>query len=163
MAKGKRRVNFTGVSSFLDALKTETASPSSSQISDSTIKDNGDDSPLPKKRKTHMANLLPSDSAYKTYDATGLVPFYTESSQVPQDLTKCAFTHAVPTPSVQNQTCVSQISPNGTDTSPSMTRAVSSIALDGTALPRSSSRTRSPRGVVAIPSSTHFAGWVETQ
>lgn len=106
MAKGKRRANLTGVSSFLDALKTETGSASSSQISDSTIKDNGDDNRPAKKRKTDASKLLPSDSAHKCYDATNLVPFYTEPSQVPQDLKKCAFTRVVPNPSVQNQTCL---------------------------------------------------------
>ena len=96
MAKGKSRANFTGVSRFLDALKTDSASASSSQISDSTLKDNDDDDRPKKKRKTDAPKLLPPDSAYESYDATGLVPFYTESSQVPQDLKKCTFAHAVP-------------------------------------------------------------------
>jgi len=100
MAKGKSRPNFTGVSRFLDALKTDAGSASSSQISDSTLKDNGDDNRPKKKRKTDAPKLLPPDSAYGSYDATGLVPFYTESSQVPQDLKKCAFAHAVPDLSV---------------------------------------------------------------
>lgn len=110
MAKGKRRANLTGVSSFLDALKTETGSASPSQITDSTIKDNGDDNRPTKKRKADAPKLLPSDSVPKCYSATDLVPFYTESSQVPQDLKKCAFTHAILNPSVQNQTCISDFS-----------------------------------------------------
>lgn len=102
MAKGKSRANFTGVSRFLDALKTDAGSASSSQISDSTLKDNDDDGRQRKKQKTDASKLLPPDSAYESYNATGLVPFYKESSQVPQDLKKCAFAHAVPALSVQN-------------------------------------------------------------
>lgn len=105
MAKGKGRANFTGVSRFLHALKTDAESASSSQISDSTLKETDDDDRPVKRQKTDVPKLLPSDSAYGSYDATGLVPFYTESSQVPQDLKKCTFIHAVPDPSVQNQTC----------------------------------------------------------
>ncbi|KAF9645621.1 S-adenosyl-L-methionine-dependent methyltransferase [Thelephora ganbajun] len=89
MAKGKSRSNFTGVSRFLDALKTDAGSASPSQISDSTIKETDDsDDRQAKKRKTDTPKLLPSDSAYQSYDATGVVPFYTKSSQVPEDLMK---------------------------------------------------------------------------
>ncbi|KAF9785404.1 S-adenosyl-L-methionine-dependent methyltransferase [Thelephora terrestris] len=91
MAKGKSRPNFTGVSRFLDALKTDTESAPPSQISDSTVKETDDDSRPTKKQKTDAPKLLPSDSAYQSYDATGLVPFYTEFSQVPEDLKKYFF------------------------------------------------------------------------
>lgn len=89
MAKGKSRTNFTGVSRFLDAFETDTGSPSSYQTPDSTAKETDDETRPTKKRKTSTPNPLPPDSAYKSYDATGLVPFYTESSQVPEDLQKC--------------------------------------------------------------------------
>ena len=59
-----------------------------------------DDTRPAKKRKTDAPKLIPSDSSYKSYDATGLVPFYTEFSQVPEDLRKCTFT---PDPSVTNK------------------------------------------------------------
>lgn len=91
MTKGKSRTNFTGVSRFLDALKTDADSASSPQISDSTTRVTDDDSRPKKKQKLNAPKLLPSDSAYQSYDATGLVPFYTESSQVPEDLQKCTF------------------------------------------------------------------------
>jgi len=128
MAKGKSRTNFAGVSRFLDALKTDTGSTPLPQTPSPTLKEMADDGRPTKKRKTDTPKLLPSDSAYESYDATGLVPFYTESSQVPEDLQKCTFAHAVPDPNVQNHACIislAQISLNGADISRFMTRAVS--------------------------------------
>jgi hypothetical protein len=84
------------VSKFLDAFKNDTGSAPSSQISCSTVKEIEDDPRPAKKRKVDVPKLLPSDSAYESYDATGLVPFYTKSSQVPEDLKKCTSAHAVP-------------------------------------------------------------------
>ena len=96
MAKGKNRTNLSGVSRFLHALKAETASTPPSQTPDSTVKVIEDDTRPTKKRKIDVPKLLPSDSAYGSYDATGLVPFYTDSSQVPEDLQKCTFVHRSP-------------------------------------------------------------------
>jgi hypothetical protein len=87
MAKGKGRTNLSGVSRFLDALKADAGT--SSQVSSSTVTEAGDDGRPAKKRKADVPKLLPLDSAYESHDATGLVPFYTESSQVPEDLKKC--------------------------------------------------------------------------
>lgn len=89
MAKGKSRPNLTGVSRFLDAFNTSVASTPSSQKSESTAKETDDDNRPTKKLKMNAPKHLPSDSAYQSYDATGLVPFYIESSQVPDDLKKC--------------------------------------------------------------------------
>ena len=89
MAKGKSRPNLTGVSRFLDAFDTDATSTPSSQISESTAKETDDDSRPKKKLKANARKFLPSDSAYQSYDTTGLVPFYTEPSQVPDDLKKC--------------------------------------------------------------------------
>lgn len=90
MAKGKNRANFAGVSRFLGAFETDARPESSLQTSGSTVKKTDDEARPTKKRKICTPKLLPQDSAYKTYDATGLVPFYTDSSQVPEDLKKCA-------------------------------------------------------------------------
>lgn len=88
--KGKSRANFTGVSRFLDAFEADTGSASSYQTPDSTINQTDDDETRPtKKQKTSISKPLPSKSAPQRYDATGLVPFYTKSSQVPEDLQKC--------------------------------------------------------------------------
>ena len=94
MAKGKSRPNLTGISRFLHAFKTDAESASSSQISDSTLKGTDDDDRPVKRQKIDPPKPLPPGSVHESYDATGLVPFYTESSQVPQDLKKCTFTHS---------------------------------------------------------------------
>jgi len=105
MAKGKNRTNLSGVSRFLDALKADTGNPLSPQIPVSTEKEMEDNTRPAKKRKTDVSRLLPSDSAYESYDATGLVPFYTESSQVPEDLKKCTFVHHIPNPNTEAHIC----------------------------------------------------------
>ena len=104
MAKGKNRTNLSGVSRFLDALKADTGTPPSPQIPVPTIEEMDDDTRRTKKRKTDVP-ILPSDSAYENYDATGLVPFYTESSQVPEDLQKCTFVHYIPDANAQKHMC----------------------------------------------------------
>ena len=105
MAKGKGRTNLSGVSRFLDAFKTDMEPVLSSQISSSTITEAGDNTRPTKKRKTDVPKLLPSDSTYGSYDATGLVPFYTESSQVPEDLKKCTFARVVPRSNAPKYIC----------------------------------------------------------
>ena len=129
MAKGKSksRPNFSGVSRFLDAFETDTGSASSYKTPDSTIKETDDESRPAKKRKTGTQKPLPRNSAYKGYDATGLVPYYTEPSQVPEDLQKCASRRSSGLKPL-NRTCIislTQISLNGADTSRSTTRAAS--------------------------------------
>ena len=101
MAKGKNRTNLSGVSRFLDALKADTASPPLAQIPVPAVEREEDDARPARKRKTDVSKLLPSNSAHESYDATGLVPFYTESSQVPEDLQKCAFIHPVSDPNTE--------------------------------------------------------------
>lgn len=86
MAKGKSRSRFTGVSRFLDAFEPTTGHQSPA---DSTVNETDDETRPTKKRKTGTPKLLPPDPTYQRYDAAGLVPFYTESSQVPEDLKKC--------------------------------------------------------------------------
>jgi trimethylguanosine synthase len=92
MGKKLRQANVSGLSRFLQAFDE----PSSSQTANGTSMIAGPSAPRPKresesnlvagKRKTGL--LGPGNEAY---DATGLVPFYTDSSQVPAPLQKCAY------------------------------------------------------------------------
>ena len=99
MGKKLRQVNVSGLSHFLQAFDE----PSSSQTANDTSMIAGPSTPRPKresesdfvdsetrsasgKRKTGL--LGPGN---ETYDATGLVPFYTDASQVPTHLQKCAY------------------------------------------------------------------------
>lgn len=92
MGKKLRQANVSGLSRFLQAFDE----PSSSQTANGTSMIAGPSAPRPKresesnlvagKRKTGL--LGPGNEAY---DATGLVPFYTDSSQVPAHLQKCAY------------------------------------------------------------------------
>jgi hypothetical protein len=92
MGKKLRQANVSGLSRFLQAFDE----PSSLQIANDTPMIAGPSTSRPKresesgfaagKRKTGL--LGPGNEAY---DATGLVPFYTDSSQVPAHLQKCAY------------------------------------------------------------------------
>jgi trimethylguanosine synthase len=92
MGKKLRQANVSGLSRFLQAFDE----PSSSQTANGTSIIAGLSTPRPKresesdfvagKRKTGL--LGPANEAY---DATGLVPFYTDPSQVPTHLQKCAY------------------------------------------------------------------------
>ena len=92
MGKKLRQANVSGLSRFLQAFDE----PSSSQTANGTSMIAGPSTPRPKcesgadfvaeKRKTGL--LGPGNEAY---DATDLVPFYTDPSQVPAHLKKCAY------------------------------------------------------------------------
>jgi trimethylguanosine synthase len=92
MGKKLRQTNVSGLSRFLQVFDE----PSSSQTANGTSMIAGPSLSQPKresesnivagKRKTGL--LGPGNEAY---DATGLVPFYTDSSQVPAHLQKCAY------------------------------------------------------------------------
>jgi trimethylguanosine synthase len=94
MGKKLRQANVSGLSRFLQAFDES----SSSQNANDTSMIAGPSAPQPKheseseivaiagKRKTGL--LGPGNEAY---DATGLVPFYTDPSQVPAHLQKCAY------------------------------------------------------------------------
>lgn len=85
MGKKLRQTNVSGLSRFLQVFDE----PSSSQTANGTGTLGSKREPasdFAEKRKTGL--LGPGNEAY---DATGLVPFYTDSSQVPAHLQKCAY------------------------------------------------------------------------
>jgi len=88
MGKKLRQANVSGLSRFLQAFD-ESSSP---QTANGASIIAGPSTPRPKcesesgQRKTGL--LGPGKDAY---DATGLVPFYTDPSQVPAHLQKCAY------------------------------------------------------------------------
>jgi trimethylguanosine synthase len=95
MGKKLRQTNVSGLSRFLQAFDEPTQSQSATSIvrpltprlkreSELDFVDS-ETRPAAGKRKTGL--LGPGSEAY---DATGLVPFYTDASQVPAHLQKCA-------------------------------------------------------------------------
>ena len=92
MVKKLRQTNVSGLSRFLQAFDEPSAStsailtgpskPSLKRESDSI--DHSEIQQAAVKRKTGL--LGPGNEAY---DATGLVPFYTDAAQVPAHLQKC--------------------------------------------------------------------------
>jgi trimethylguanosine synthase len=93
MVKKLRQTNVSGLTRFLQAFDEPSLSPTGSTV----LVEPSTPPPEPKsdsvdleiqratgKRKTGL--LGPGNEAY---DATGLVPFYTEVSQVPAHLQKC--------------------------------------------------------------------------
>jgi trimethylguanosine synthase len=92
MGKKLRQTNVSGLSRFLQAFDEA----SSSQTANGTSMIVGPSTPRPKREsesdfvagKRNTGLLGPGNEAY---DATGLVPFYTDSSQVPAHLQKCAY------------------------------------------------------------------------
>jgi trimethylguanosine synthase len=90
MVKKLRQTNVSGLSRFLRAFDEPGASATSTGPSKPSLKresDSIDDSEIQQaavKRKTGL--LGPGNEAY---DATGLVPFYTDATQVPTHLQKC--------------------------------------------------------------------------
>ena len=102
MGKKLRQTNVSGLSHFLEAFvdgsgsNSSTGTPSPAVAGPSTpcpVKSKPVDPPHLKKQKTGL--LGPGN---EVYDATGLVPFYTDAAQVPSHLQKC--THANPTHSI---------------------------------------------------------------
>ena len=99
MGKKLRQTNVSGLSHFLEAFvdgsvsNSSTGTPSPAVAGPSTpcpAKSKPVDPPPLKKQKTGL--LGPGN---EVYDATGLVPFYTDAAQVPSHLQKC--THACTT------------------------------------------------------------------
>lgn len=93
MVKKLRQTNVSGLSRFLRAFDEPGSSPTASATSAGPSKprvkreSNPIDSEIQQpavKRKTGL--LGPGNEAY---DATGLVPFYTDAAQVPAHLQKC--------------------------------------------------------------------------
>jgi trimethylguanosine synthase len=102
MGKKLRQTNVSGLSQFLQAFVDIDGAVSNSSTSPSVVAGSSipriaeseppdvvgpDQQPPLKKRKIGL--LGPGNEAY---DATGLVPFYTDAAQVPLHLQKC--THA---------------------------------------------------------------------
>ena len=87
MGKKLRQANVSGLSRFLQAFD-EPANGTSMIAGPSTPrpKHESESDFVAGKRKTCL--LGPGNEAY---DATGLVPFYTDPSQVPAHLQKCAY------------------------------------------------------------------------
>ena len=99
MGKKLRQVNVSGLSRFLQAFDE----PSSSQTADDASMIAGPSTSRPKRESE--SNIIDSETrptsgkriagllgpGNETYDATGLVPFYTDASQVPTHLQKCAY------------------------------------------------------------------------
>jgi trimethylguanosine synthase len=99
MGKKLRQKNVSGLSHFLKvldepvSLSTTSACTTTSTAGSSTPRSKRkpdlvdfDQQPPPGKRKTGL--LGPGNEAY---DATGLVPFYTDAAQVPSHLQKCTY------------------------------------------------------------------------
>ncbi|GJE93214.1 RNA cap guanine-N2 methyltransferase-domain-containing protein [Phanerochaete sordida] len=84
---GKRHSTFTGLSRFvLDAFKqgeSQDSTERNDSASFSTAREPSDDAPPKKKRKVGLLG-----PGHEKYDATGLVPYYTEPSEVPESLKK---------------------------------------------------------------------------
>jgi trimethylguanosine synthase len=129
MGKKLRQTNVSGLTRFLQAfdepssLQTATsiAGPSIPRLKRESESDfaNSESQTATGKRKTGF--LGPGNEAY---DATGLVPFYTDASQVPAHLQKCAYL-----PDIQHSELTrklvgtTQILLSGLDTFQGMTRA----------------------------------------
>ena len=104
---GKRQSTFTGLSRFvLEAFKQpdeqHTSTKNTSQPRSDTTKltlkasspetESTDDAgPSTKKRKVGLLG-----PGYEKYDATGLVPYFTEPSEVPERLRKCTCSSRIP-------------------------------------------------------------------
>jgi trimethylguanosine synthase len=96
MVKKLRQTNVSGLSRFLQAFDepglsqtasaTLSAGPSTSCLKPEPDSIDSDVQKAAQKRKTGL--LGPGNEAY---DATGLVPFYTDAAQVPAHLQKCAY------------------------------------------------------------------------
>ena len=92
MVKKLRQTNLSGLSRFLQTFDDEPVSSSTRSTAGPSTprKPNVVDlepQPPPGKRMTGL--LGPGNEAY---DATGLVPFYTDPAQVPAHLQKCTYT-----------------------------------------------------------------------
>jgi trimethylguanosine synthase len=96
MGKKLRQTNVSGLCRFLQAFDEPASSSTASACSTA-----GPSTPRPK-RKTDVVDLEPQPPPGKrktgllgpsneVYDATGLVPFYTDAAQVPAHLQKCAY------------------------------------------------------------------------
>ena len=101
---GKRRNNISGLARFVLETSVASPQPALSLSAEATKDDNASVSlelpdrhggadaldTRPKKRAKLQTGLL--GPGLEKYDATGLVPFYTEASQIPSHLQKCAYT-----------------------------------------------------------------------
>jgi trimethylguanosine synthase len=95
MGKKLRQTKVSGLFQFLEA-STPSAASAASTAGPSTLRQkrklslvDSETEPAPEKRRTGL--LGPGNEAY---DATGLVPFYTEATQVPAHLQKCRYLKA---------------------------------------------------------------------
>ncbi len=102
MGKKLRQTNVSGLSRFLPAFVDGTVSNSSTSVSAVA----GLSMPCPAKSKPEPDVVNPYQQpplerrktgllgpGNEAYDATGLVPFYTDAAQVPTHLQKCTYTH----------------------------------------------------------------------
>ena len=95
MGKKLRQTNVSGLTRFLQAFDEPSLSQTANAVSiagPSTVRlkheSDVDSESLPATGKRKTGFLGPGNEAY---DATGLVPFYTDASQVPAHLQKCAY------------------------------------------------------------------------
>jgi trimethylguanosine synthase len=132
MGKKLRQTNVSGLTRFLQAFDepsslqtanaTSIAGPSTPRLKRESESDFVDSESQTAAGKRKTGFLGPGNEAY---DATGLVPFYTDASQVPAHLQKCAYL-----PDIQHSeltrklTGTTQILLSGLDTFQGMTRAV---------------------------------------
>ena len=110
MGKKLRHSNVSGLSRFLQAFDDEpslTSTPSTTStagpLTPHLIKlDVVDEETQPAAGKRKAGLLGPGNDAY---DATGLVPFYTDAAQVPAHLQKCTYINEQDHYTVYNLTC----------------------------------------------------------
>lgn len=89
---GKRKHGgLTGLSGFISKLLEDTRAEVTNNTSTTTIEENVTTHPgSSKKRKLDDDhNNAPERRWVKKYDATGLVPHYSDASEVPEHLQKC--------------------------------------------------------------------------
>lgn len=106
---GKKHYNLAGLSHFVreafgQTNSSENASKSELEINhsaDTSVHNQGtsrkaserddldEDASIARTNKKRKAGLL--GAGYERYDATGLVPYYTDASEVPEHLRKCEY------------------------------------------------------------------------
>lgn len=140
MGKKLRQTNVSGLTRFLQAFDE----PSSSQTANATSNAGPSTPRLKRESESDIADSESQTTAGKrktgflgsgneAYDATGLVPFYTDASQVPAHLQKCAYLDIQHSELTRKSVGAMQILLSGRDTFQGTTRAACWTRKDGTA------------------------------